>query len=234
MSSSQMNWLASLKYVAALYLLSSYKSLPGAYFVRFYAVIIPNIILPYLNGLKTKNLKKLASDKRASFATFTISTYASPFECDFYLHKSNSTYFEELDICRSGLMTKIFQKLFLKSKRWPYIPVANVFTNFLKEIKPFEKYDVSSRILCWDEKWIYVMSRFTKNNGKILCSLSLTKYVLKDGRKTIPPKEALEFCGLYNDEVAEISAKNLKLLTEESGFHETSQLEALDQVYLQL
>lgn len=229
-----MNWPQLLKWAVALYLLSSYKSLPGAYFVRFYATVIPTIVAPYITGMNTKNLKKLARNKNACFGAHTISTYASPFECDFYFHKSNSTYFEELDICRSGLMTKIFQKLFLKSKRWPYIPVANVFTNFLKDIKPFERYDVSSRILCWDEKWIYVISRFTKNNGKVLCSLSLTKYVLKDGRKTIPPKEALDFCGLYNEEVAKISSKNMKLLTEESGFHETKQLEALNEEYLQL
>lgn len=222
----------ALKLIAALYLLSSYKSLPGAYFIRFYSTIFPNIVLPYLTGFRTKNLKKLAGSKYGSFGASTMSTYASPFECDFYLHKSNSTYFEELDISRSDLMTKVFQKLFFKSKHWPYIPVANVFTNFLKEIRPFERYAVTSQIFCWDEKWIYVMSRFTKKNGTVLCSLSLTKYVLKDGRKTISPESALEICGLYNKEVAEISAKNLKLLTEQSGFHETKLLEALNHKYL--
>lgn len=223
-----------IKLLVGLYLLSSYKSLPGAYFIRFYSTVFPHIVLPYFTGLKTKNLKRLAENKHACFGAVTMSTYASPFECDFYFHKSNSTYFEELDISRSELMTKVFQKLFLKSKRWPYIPVANVFTNFLKEIKPFEKYQVTTFILCWDEKWIYVMSRFTKKNETILCSLSLTKYVLKDGRKTIQPKDALEFCGLYNDEVASISAKNLKLLTEQSGFHETQPLEAYNPDHLAL
>lgn len=221
-----------LKCVVALYLLSSYKSLPGVYFIRFYSTVFPNIVLPYLTGFKTKNSKKLAGSKYGCFGAVTMSTYASPFECDFYFHKSNSTYFEELDISRSELMTKIFQKLFFISKRWPYIPVANVFTNFLKEIKPFEKYEVTSQILCWDEKWIYVMSRFTKKKRTVLCSLSLTKYVLKDGRKTISPKDALDICGLYNEEVASISAKNLELLTEQSGFHETKPLEGLKHEYL--
>ncbi|EGA83931.1 YBR096W-like protein [Saccharomyces cerevisiae Lalvin QA23] len=119
----------------------------------------------------------------------------------------------------------------LNSKHYPYIPVANVFTNFLKEIKPFQKYSVSSRIICWDEKWIYVMSRFTIKKGTVLCSLSLTKYVLKDGRKTIKPKDALEYCGLYNEKVAKISEDNLKLLTERCGFHETVPLENLSQEY---
>lgn len=221
-----------LKYLSVLYFLSSYKSLPCAYFFRFYYHIIPTIFLPYITGRKTANIAKLASNRYGCFGHTELSTYVSPFECDFYFHKSNSTYFEELDISRADLMCKIFQKLMLNSKKWPYIPVANVFTNFLKELKPFEKYLVTSRILCWDEKWIYVLSRFTKNNGKILCSISLTKYVLKDGRKTISPKEALEFCDLYNEEVAKISEKNLVLLTEHCGFHETKPLEALDHTYM--
>lgn len=130
-------------------------------------------------------------------------------------------------------MTKILQKLALE-KGIPYIPVANVFTNFLKELKPFEKYELTSNILCWDEKWIYVMSKFTKKRGSILCSMSLTKYVLKEGRKTVPPKAALEYCGLYNQDVARVSEKNLKLLTAESGFHNTVSLETLEHSYLQI
>lgn len=229
-----MIFCTSLKYLFALYLLSSYKSLPGAYFIRFYSQIIPVVILPYITGKKTANIKKLASSKYGVFAHTELSTYASPFECDFYFHKSNSTYFEELDISRANLMSKIFQRLVLNSKKWPYIPVANVFTNFLKEIKPFEKYQVTSNILCWDEKWIYVLSRFTKKQGKVLCSISLTKYVLKDGGKTIIPQEALEFCHLYNEEVAKISAKNLQLLTEQCGFHETRPLQVLDHTYMKI
>lgn len=217
-----------------IYLVSSFKSLPGAYFFRFYYYTFGNIISPYFFGKDTAIIKKLQSNKYGCFAYAELDTYASPFECDFYFHKSNSTYFEELDISRGDLMTKIFQKLFINAKKWPYVPVANVFTNFLKEIKPFQKYAVKSSILCWDNKWIYVMSKFTTNNGKNLCSLSLTKYVLRDGRKTIPPSEALEFCGLYNEEVEKISARNLEILTKQSGFHETTPIEQLDHEYFRI
>ncbi|GCE99126.1 hypothetical protein ZYGM_002112 [Zygosaccharomyces mellis] len=180
----------------------------------------------------TKNIQKLQMNKYGCFAHVTTFTYVSPFEVDFYLHKSNSTYFEELDFNRTALMTRIFQKLGL-DKGLPYIPVANVFTNFLKEIKPFERYQISSAILCWDQKWIYIMSKYTKKNGKVLCSLSLTKYVLKEGRKTVSPREALEYCGLYNDEAAEISERNLELL-KRSGLENTVELENIKHSYMQI
>lgn len=224
-----------IKWVLGLYLLSSYKSVPGAYFVRFYSAVFPYLLVPLITGNKdTENIRRLQSNKLSAIGYVEYTTYNSPMECDFYLHKNNVTYFTELDVSRAELMTKIFQKLLIEGKKYAYIPVANVFTNYLKEIKPFEIYNVSSRIICWDEKWIYVVSRFTKKNNTVLCSFSLTKYVLKDGRKTIPPREALEFCGLYNDEVAKISAENYKTLVEKSGFHDTTLLEEMKHDYLKL
>lgn len=221
-----------IKYSVGLYLLSSYKSLPLAYFVRFYYYCFKNLIAPEIFGKNTKNIKELQDNKYGVFTYSSLSTYASPFECDFYFHKSNSTYFEELDISRGDLMSRIFQKLFLNSKKWPYVPVANVFTNFLKEIRPYQPYKVKSCILCWDEKWVYVMSKFIIGKNT-LASLSITKYVLKDGRKTIKPKDALEFCGIYNDDVEAISQANFKILTEKSGFHATALLEELDHAFEQ-
>lgn len=228
-----MNLCFVLKFLLLLYLVSSYKSLPGAYFVRFFWAAFPTYLLPRLIGRRsTENIKRLQREKYGCFARAITSTYVSPFEVDFYLHKSNSTYFEELDFNRTALMTSIFQKLGLE-KGMPYIPVANVFTNFLKEIGPFEKYEISSAILCWDQKWLYIMSKFTKNNGRVLCSLSLTKYVLKEGRKTVSPRIALEYCGLYNEEIAKISDRNLKILAT-SGYDNTVELENLKHSYLKI
>ncbi|SCW03712.1 LAFE_0G16556g1_1 [Lachancea fermentati] len=220
-----------LKWLGLAILASTYKSLPGAYFLRFYYYVIRDILIPQISGKQSKTITQLQKDKFGCFAYTTLSTYASLFECDFYLHKSNSTYFEELDISRTDLMAKIFQKLFTTSKRYPYVPVANVFTNFLKEIKPYQPYEVKSCIFCWDEKWIYVMSRFYIEKGSRLASLSLTKYVLKDGRKTITPRDALEICGLYNKDVEKISQENYKILSEQCGFQETRPLENIKHEY---
>lgn len=224
-----------LKYGFYLYLLSSFKSVPGTYFVRFYRHVFKNIFIPLLFGEKgdsgeMHNIQlKLKGDKYGAMAQTKLSTYVSPMECDLYFHKNNATYFEELDISRCDLMTKIFHGLFATwGKPWPYIPVANVFTNYLKELRPFEAYNVYSSILCWDNKWIYVLSRFTKQNNKVLCSISITKYVLKEKRKTIQPKAALMECGLWNEDVEELSSKNYKILTEKCGFHETTPLEEMD------
>ncbi|AMD18743.1 HBL159Wp [Eremothecium sinecaudum] len=225
-----------LKLSFYLFVISSYKTLPGAYFIRFSYYLAKNVVIPMLThrkGEATANIKRLRKDEYAAFGHTVLKTYCSPFEWDFYLHKNNSSYFEDLDIARTDLITKLFQKLFIDSYSWPYTPVANVFTSYSKQISPFQRYQIRSNILCWDEKWIYVISKFIINENEE-CSISITKYVLKDGRKTIKPREALEFCEIYNEKVENISRRNLKILSEESGFHDITQLAGLQHIYSEI
>jgi hypothetical protein len=109
-----------------------------------------------------------------------ITTSRSPlYECDYNLHKSNSTYFSDLDITRSHIICALLQpgiaalqhnkdsKLVLDkdgkpfSGRWS-IMLGSVMCSFKREIGIFEPYEMWSRILCWDRKWIYVVTHFVK------------------------------------------------------------------------
>lgn len=35
---------------------------------------------------------------------------------------------------------------------------------FRREIKPYERYEIWSRILCWDRKWVYIVSHFVRKD----------------------------------------------------------------------
>lgn len=49
-----------------------------------------------------------------------------------------------------------------KSKGRFEIRLGGVSCQFRKEIKPYEKYEVWTRVLCWDAKWFYIISHFVK------------------------------------------------------------------------
>ncbi|AAS51606.1 ADL314Cp [Eremothecium gossypii ATCC 10895] len=228
------HWWTAARTLFALFLASSYKSLPGAYFVRFAYYLTKNLLLPkVLVGRtgSTANMRALKKDHHGAFRRSVIHTYCSPFECDFYLHKNNATYFEELDFSRTDLMTSVFQQLFLRARAWPYLPVANVFTGFRKEIAPFQRYTIDSCVLCWDDKWIYVLSRFMLPGVELPCAVSITTYVFKDGRRTITPREALEACELYNEDVEHIAQENLKTVLDHNSFTPTDRLYKLTHCY---
>ena len=45
------------------------------------------------------------------------------------------------------------------------IVLAGVGCNFKREIKPYQSFEIWSRILCWDRKWLYMISHFVKKGS---------------------------------------------------------------------
>lgn len=94
-----------------------------------------------------------------------ITTTRTPLmECDSNGHKSNSSYLTDLDISRSNLCNLLFGKA-LKMGPGPmsgpyFLALGGVACTFKREIMPYQQYQVCSRLLSWDEKWLYIVSHF--------------------------------------------------------------------------
>lgn len=184
--------------LGALLLLLNVKSLPLVWHFRFYSALYHHLF------------KHRTSYPTPSHLFAPISTISRPTlrECDVNMHKSNSSYFSDLDINRSHLIAHLIKKsLQIQKKqgqRPMYVALAGVTALFRREIKPFEKYEMRSRVLAWDGKWLFVVSHFLKTGKqkqgedpqKRIFASCLSKYVFKAGRKTIPPDEVLTLSGL--------------------------------------
>lgn len=55
--------------------------------------------------------------------------------------------------------------------------LGGVSANFRKEIKPFERFEVWTRVLAWDRKWLYVVQHFVRPGVR------LGRYLLQPWRK---------------------------------------------------
>ncbi len=171
----------------------------------------------------------------------SIVTSRSPaVECDYNLHKSNSTYFADLDVARLHHSMLLFQEGVKKMQRTPqniigpdgkpakgelFMIMGAVHCNFKREIKPYEKFEMWTRLLCWDRKWFYFVTHFVKTgalkpNGfsldnpsglpttkskkglstnipdKIIFASAISKFVGKIGRLTVHPEAVIEASGL--------------------------------------
>lgn len=206
------------------------KTLPLAYLVRFYYTVYLKlhsergqykVIKKNTFGFSSKN------DKLAAFQSSRYRTHVSPFEIDMYLHKSNSTYFTDLDIARSSLLMEVLQTFWFKYyfnekggfkstgyQNIPFVPVAAVQLAFRKEFKILENYDIVSNIFAWDRKWLYVLSKFVRPlKNDELCAFGLTKYVFKKHRRiTISPEEVIKDAGLWSDKTAEENERRIKVV----------------------
>ncbi len=93
-----------------------------------------------------------------------ISYRVLPSDCDINFHLTNSRYAAFMDLARTYMLAEMgLLKKFLKMK-WMPIVNATEFT-FIRDIKPFEKFWIESKIVGWDEKYFYIEQRFSTARG---------------------------------------------------------------------
>ncbi|KAI5800389.1 hypothetical protein DFH27DRAFT_482585 [Peziza echinospora] len=185
--------------LGVLLVLVNLKSLPMLWHARFYSALYHHLL---------RNRDRYPTSAHL-FAPISTLSRPSLYECDVNMHKSNSTYFSDLDINRTHLIAHLIKKSLqlrkARNERPMYVALAGVTALFRREIKPFEKYEMRSRVLSWDGKWLFVVSHFVKCGGtgrkdedmsKRIYASCLSKYVCKMGRKTVPPEEVLTESGL--------------------------------------
>ncbi|KAK3377648.1 hypothetical protein B0H63DRAFT_524933 [Podospora didyma] len=215
-----------------VFLVLNWKSLPLAWTVRVFHAFLYHVLR------RPKNLPP-----RALFHFSISSSRTSLLETDYNMHKSNSTYFADLDVSRSHLVTHLLgpamatvgdnakNRLVLdkdgKAVTGGFgIGLGAVFCSFRREIAPLEGYEMWSRILSWDRKWLYIVTHFvvkgkvrptgwdgrrmgpTRNRvvladgeksgdwSKHVFATAITKYVFKLGRFTVHPAIVIEANGL--------------------------------------
>lgn len=211
------------------------------------------------------------------FKPVVQTTHTPMAETDYNFHKSNSTYFTDLDIARTHLATAILRKGIrgvkdeqgatfsfrntsraaghkrrqnninplgtsgqvsaeiaaraMTEEEWYkqatqpgplLIALGAVTCQFHREIPPYRRYEIWTRLLTWDRKWLYIVSHFVERGAfkptgyslqpgrkgsrrvehlteedraklkRKIFASSVAKYVVKKGRLTIPPELVLE------------------------------------------
>ncbi|KAH6642659.1 hypothetical protein C7974DRAFT_106856 [Boeremia exigua] len=213
---------------AILLALVNLKNLPFVWHIRIFRAMIYHIYF-----------QPTPIPPHALFQPAITSTHTSLLETDYNLHKSNSTYFSDMDISRTHLFTAILRNGIKKNSRLygakksqlngaigatqgtrgsHIIALGGICCNFKKEILPYRKFEMWTRLLCWDRKWFYLIThlvkpgmgkpeswtlqpwRKTKKPGndvseeellKSVYATAIAKYVIKRGRITVPPEQAL-------------------------------------------
>ncbi|KIK79910.1 hypothetical protein PAXRUDRAFT_160004 [Paxillus rubicundulus Ve08.2h10] len=100
--------------------------------------------------------------------TFTVlcKSWASPDDCDFLGHLSNSSYAKIRDVALAQFSVKACPTFVGVGG---CVILGSSHYQFLREIPLFARYEIKLSIGAWDQKWMYLVCRFTaqsKNEGK--------------------------------------------------------------------
>ena len=115
-----------------------------------------------------------------------------PTDVDTYLHVNNGRYLTLLDMGRiaHGLRTRWLRECV--RRRWkPLVGAASV--QFLRELLPLQRCEVTARLAAWDGKWLFLEQRMVR--GEVMHARALVRLVVKAGRDTVPPAEVLAAAG---------------------------------------
>ena len=93
-------------------------------------------------------------------------------DCDWNIHKSNSTYFTDLDVARSHIGSMLSGRGLGKAGRDLVdhkgrlgIMLGGVHCSFRHEIMPLQGFEIWTRVLAWDKKWLYLISHIVEKGA---------------------------------------------------------------------
>ncbi|MGE4544257.1 MAG: acyl-CoA thioesterase [Pedobacter sp.] len=107
-----------------------------------------------------------------------------PSDCDFNLHLTNGRYFSLLDVARIEHLARMKLLGPLLRRRW--LPVLNATEiTFIRPLPPLRKFDITTRIVTWDDKYFYLEQRFETAGTLHAVSLARAAFVCR--RELVPP-----------------------------------------------
>ncbi len=111
-------------------------------------------------------LQRLVFDRYRSSArvplkdTVELNLRVLPDDLDLNFHMNNSRYLKIMDLGRWQFILRVGLLSVCVRRRWRVIAGAIDIT-YLRSLKLFQHFTLSTRLECWDHKWLIIEQRFT-------------------------------------------------------------------------
>lgn len=116
-----------------------------------------------------------------------------PTDLDLNLHMTNARYFSVMDLGRTDLMIRVGLGNAILKNRWqPVLGAANV--RFRRSLRPFQRFTLVSRVLCWDDKYIFMEHRLETAQGVAAIAVMQGAFVARGS--VVTPAQVLAALGV--------------------------------------
>jgi acyl-CoA thioesterase FadM len=111
-----------------------------------------------------------------------------PHDCDLNFHLNAGRFVSFMDIARVELIGRTRLLGMLLRRGWRPV-IGGAVIRYRRSILPFERFDIRTRVVGWDEKWIYVEHVLEKDGT--FCAAGHMRTVIRSRTGTIAPKDVL-------------------------------------------
>lgn len=125
-----------------------------------------------------------------------------PNDLDTNIHMNNGRYLTIMDLGRFDLVLRSgILKYMIRQKAMPVLAAAQV--RWRLPLQPFQRYTLETRVICWDDKWVYMEQRFIIRGGKkdgAVAAIGIVKgsFYHNVRKETVPTQEILTIMKMPN------------------------------------
>lgn len=109
-----------------------------------------------------------------------------PHDLDINVHMNNARYMALMDLGRFDLVIRTGLWRRVLKDGWQAV-IGGAVVRYRRPLRPFQRLVLSTRVLCWDEKWIYIEHRI--DSGGIPACLTVVRGAFLKRGQIIPPSE---------------------------------------------
>ncbi len=152
------------------------------------------MLLPYTARLVLTMARALPGRRVGIFDEVRMPMRIWPTDVDVYFHANNGSYLSLMDAGRWQLAWRTgLVQVMVRTNCWPVLGGAIV--RFRRELKLLESFELATRFLGWDGKWLFIEQRFEKG-GEVHASAILEAVMRKAG-KSVPFADVAAECGWH-------------------------------------
>jgi acyl-CoA thioesterase FadM len=115
-----------------------------------------------------------------------------PSDLDINLHMTNGRYLALMDLGRLDLIVRMGMLRHMIRRRWQPV-AASATVRFRRSLRPFQRFQLRTRLLCWDAQWIYFEQRLER--GGTLVARGIIRALLRGPDGNVPTAEILGVMG---------------------------------------
>ncbi|GGH03167.1 acyl-CoA thioesterase [Silvibacterium dinghuense] len=112
-----------------------------------------------------------------------------PQDIDFNFHLNNARYLTFMDYGRTRLMAATGLLVPAVREHWTPL-VGSVSITYRRSLGFWAPFTLSTRLMCWDEKWMYMEQVFEGKSG--LAAIAWVKGLFRNEQGNIPPQQAID------------------------------------------
>lgn len=131
--------------------------------------------------------------RRLDFLEESVLTFRVwPCDLDPNIHMNNARYLSIMDLGRADLLVRTGLMRRMLAMKWQAV-LGGSTIRYRKPLKPFQRFRLHTRLLCWDEKWFFLEHRIETAKG--VAAIALVKGIFVGAQGPVPATDVVRMIG---------------------------------------